>query len=184
MSLSQGNGAVVVAHPDDETLWAGGFISQHPGITVICCTVPRRDPERALKFFDACRVLGAFPVLVPFVEPAPNESIEHLDLLDLSGFDWIVTHNANGEYGHLHHRDVYSHVLRVTDCPLYVFGYNHVSGRGAFTVDLTRGAWECKEAALHCYDHQSPADGGKPKWLALMDTYSISRDQEVFHVER
>ena len=178
MSMLQGNGAVVVAHPDDETLWAGSFINAHPGITVICCTVPRRDPERAIRFFDACRVLGAFPVLIPFVEPDPTLHIDHLDLISLDWFDFVVTHNSNGEYGHVHHKDVHDYVMSEADCPVYTFGYNHPGGKG-FAVDVSPE----KEKALMMYDHQSPTDGGKPKWVALMDTYNIPKDKEHFYAE-
>lgn len=184
MRQLEGKGAVVVAHPDDETLWAGGFIAKHPGVTVICYTVPRRDPERSLLFFEACRSLGAFPILVPIQEPAANEELTHCDVLQLSQYDWILTHNKNGEYGHQHHKDVHQHVMKSTSCPVFVFGYNFESGRGAIVLDLDNGIWERKLTALQCYDHQSPSDGGKPKWRALMDVYQISPDQEVFYAVR
>ena len=93
------NKAVVVAHPDDETLWAS---SQCEGADVICCTVPYRDPERAIKFFEAVRILGGYPILIPFQESI-GEPIPHLREVDLSRYDTVVTHNADGEYGHLHH---------------------------------------------------------------------------------
>lgn len=179
----QGNGAVIVAHPDDETLWAGGFIASHPGVTVICCTVPRRDPERAIRFFDACRVLGAFPVLIPFVEPPANESIEHLDLLELEGFDWVVTHNHKGEYGHQHHKDVYEWVESHTACPMYVFGYE-MEGEPAIKTSISGVFGKVKIEALQCYDHCSPSDNGKTKWEALLDTYNISSEVETLYAER
>jgi len=177
----KGNGAVVVAHPDDETLWAGGLIASSENVTVICCTVPRKDPERALKFFDAVRVLGGYPVLVPFVEPSPLEDIDHLDVLQLSGFDWIATHNANGEYGHRHHKNVHEWVKSDADCPVFTFG--HGQDCGDHVIDLTGDYGAAKFAALECYDSYSPADSGLPKWVALMNTYDIDRKREVYCAE-
>src|SRR6266705_2571148 len=96
--------ALVVAHCDDESLWFGGLLAAEPGDwTIIACSIPRTDPIRAWKFFDACEVLGAKPRLLPFVESGPLELLGNTDRLDLAGFDQIVTHNVVGEYGHRHH---------------------------------------------------------------------------------
>src|SRR6185369_9909067 len=90
---------LVVAHPDDESLFFGGLLASEPGDwTVISCSIPRTDPIRAWKFFDACEVLGAKPRLLPFSETEFN-----ISALELSSFDQIVTHNSAGEYGHPQH---------------------------------------------------------------------------------
>ena len=162
--------AVVVAHPDDETLWASSHIG--PGVDVICCTVPRRDPERAIRFFDAVRELGGFPILIPFVESAPNELLPHLDVLDLSRYDTVVTHGAKGEYGHLHHMHVHDHVNATFTGKKVFFGYQE--------GNLVECDPERKKAALMKYDHHSPSDGGKPKWQALIDVYDIDLGKEYF----
>lgn len=184
MDKIEGKGAVVVAHPDDETLWGGGFIVRHPGVKVICCTIPRRDPIRAVRFFDAVEALGGFPVLLPFQEPSANDHIQHLEALDLSQYDWILTHNEVGEYGHQHHVDVHNYVIDSTSCPVYTFGYNSHSGRGAIVNTFDDGTWGRKLAALQCYDHQSPADSGLPKWQALLERYDIPRQWEAYHAFR
>jgi LmbE family N-acetylglucosaminyl deacetylase len=181
--LHSGNGVVVVAHPDDETLWAGGFLAEHPGTTVICCTIPRRDPERALKFYSACKKLRAFPILLPIMEELPSDELKHLDLLKdvhIDDYDWIMTHNEKGEYGHIHHKSVHDWVKKNTNNQMYVFGY----GMDGADYELSQEVWAVKESALKCYDNHSNADGGKPKWEALMDTYDISKDRETFYVER
>jgi len=164
--------AVVVAHPDDETLWAS---SQVEGSDVICCTVPRRDPERAIRFFEAVRVLGGYPILIPFQEPTAAEFIEHLSVLDLSPYDLVVTHNKNGEYGHLHHRQVHTYIKNTYKGDLMTFGYG--SGE-PIDCDPIK-----KLEALKKYDNHSNADGGLPKWKALMEKYQIDMDREYFNVE-
>src|SRR5687767_15907439 len=105
------NNVIVVAHPDDETLWASSLPIKHRDKrwTIICCSVPRHDSIRAYKFFDACEVLGATPRLVPATESPPDKALSHLDVIDLSKFDCIVTHNELGEYGHLHHQNVHEY---------------------------------------------------------------------------
>ena len=45
------NAAVIVAHPDDETLWTGGAILMHPEINWTVITLCRlSDPDRSPKF--------------------------------------------------------------------------------------------------------------------------------------
>lgn len=176
ISINTRPDAVVVAHPDDETLWCGGLIARYKP-DVICCTVPQRDPERAIRFFDAVRWLGGYPILIPFVESPPNELIQHLDAVNLSRYGHIVTHGADGEYGHLHHKQVHKYVKESTDCVLWTFG-------GEIKLPLTEEEQTLKNLALRCYSHKSPSDNGKPKWLALLDRYNINPAEETYHVER
>ncbi len=52
------NVAVIVAHPDDETLWAGGTILSHPSWNCFIISVCRgNDPERAPRFYKALKIL-------------------------------------------------------------------------------------------------------------------------------
>ena len=49
---------LIVAHPDDETLWAGGTILSQPLWTFfILCLSRSSDPERAEKFYKVLKVL-------------------------------------------------------------------------------------------------------------------------------
>ncbi|MEI9804089.1 MAG: hypothetical protein WDN48_05995 [Pseudolabrys sp.] len=173
---------LVVAHPDDEALWFGGLLISEPGDwTVICCSIPRTDPDRAWKFFAACELLGAKAKLLPFTEAPANSDIEHLDLLELSSFDEIVTHSAAGEYGHRHHIGIHRHIAAHWPEKMVAGCYGKVSG--AKVVALTAAQGERKIAALSCYSHVSPSDG-QPKWQALLDRYGSKFDLGVETYER
>lgn len=111
---------VVTCHPDDETLFAMGYISRTPGVHVCCCSVPRKDPERIVDFFAVCKELGAHPIVAG--------ALSHAGRLDVGPaaalarvYDQIVTHNPNGEYGHPAHIAVHD-AMAATGKPMWVFG--------------------------------------------------------------
>ena len=178
---------MIVAHPDDETLWGAGIVMRNPGDwTIICCTTPRADPIRAVKFLDACAVLGAAPLVINRIEPMANEPITNFDDIDLSGFDHIVTHNAFGEYGHMQHKSVHRHVVRnYGKKKLTFFGYRPGALAGVYRFHLTEFEKARKMKALKCYDHCHQYNGNLiPKWEALLDRYvktgGISFDIETY----
>lgn len=164
---------MVVAHPDDETLWGAGLLLSEPGDwTVICCSVPRHDSIRAWKFFDACDVLGVKGRIIPSTETSPDEDLKHLDIIDLSEFDWIVTHNAQGEYGHKHHRHVHRAVTeRYSHKKIWTFGHRRI-GQGSISIKLSDVQCAQKMKALNRYNHLHPYMGKNiPKWEALLHRY-------------
>src|ERR1039457_6135156 len=89
------NVVVLVAHPDDETLWAGGTLLMQRGWTTFVGTLCRaRDEDRAPKFFRALDMLGAKgamadlddePAQVPLDEDKVRETI--LSLVPSETFD-------------------------------------------------------------------------------------------------
>lgn len=181
------NGAIVVAHPDDEALWCGGLMARYPARwTVICCSIPRSDPIRAWKLFDACAALGATARLLPFEEAEARHPLTHLAALPpLTGYDCIVTHNQVGEYGHVQHVGVHR-FLADRDAPekIVTIGYGDVSSGEGGCIALDASEMARKLDALRCYDHAAPSDGGKPKWRALLDRYAPMFDLSVETYER
>ena len=97
--------AIIVAHPDDETLWAGGTILSQPSWRCFIVTLCRAsDADRAPKFFRALKEFGAEgkmgdlddgPDQVPLAEDQLQEAL--LQLLPQNYFDLILTHSPVGE---------------------------------------------------------------------------------------
>ena len=55
---SQKTVAVIVAHPDDETLWAGGTILSHPSWKwFVVCLCRGSDEDRSPRFSNALKIL-------------------------------------------------------------------------------------------------------------------------------
>jgi LmbE family N-acetylglucosaminyl deacetylase len=130
--------AVIVAHPDDETLWAGGITLSHPSwrwVTVCLCR--GSDKERAPRFYNALKVLkseGFMGDLDDSTEQNPLEEIEVeraiMQLLPLTHFDLIISHNPSGEYTrHIRHEEVSKaviklwHVGKISTNELWTFAY-------------------------------------------------------------
>lgn len=178
--------ALVVAHPDDESLFFGGLVIANPGDwTIICCSTPRIDPVRAEKFFDACRVLDARGILRQSIEPPPSEPFPVLDAIgreiERCDADVIVTHNVVGEYGHIHHVCLNRFIASRWPDKIVTGGYGKAPG--PYVVSLDPEGLARKLSALRCYDHVSPSDG-RPKWQALLDRYGPQFDLSVETYDR
>lgn len=161
--------AIVMAHPDDETLWCGGLpvIFPEKRWAAICCSIPRLDPVRAEHFFDACAVLRAKGILLSHIESEPSLPLQHLAELDLLPFSALVTHGADGEYGHLHHRQLHQ-VIRAMSGSRQVLAVGFLRGRHRF--ELTTAQAARKLQALQCY--RGPSAGSSlPKWAHLLERY-------------
>lgn len=107
--------AIIVAHPDDETLWVGGTILSHPSWKCfIICLCRGNDADRAPKFNKALKVLRAEGSMGdlddgPEQKPLDLKEVELsiLNLLPSRYFDLIITHNPTGEYTkHLRHEEI------------------------------------------------------------------------------
>lgn len=95
-----------MAHPDDETLWCGGYILTHPEFRWRVVTLCRAsDADRAPKFRQVLDRFGAEGEMAdledgPDQAPLPVETIEETIARLLAGnsYDLVLTHGPNGEY--------------------------------------------------------------------------------------
>lgn len=107
---------VVVAHPDDETIWMGGMILNSKDIDWTIFSLCRsEDPDRAPKFKKVCEQYGAKSLMSDLEDEGimdTEQSIPEIKkriLKNFAGkkFAYIFTHGYNGEYGHERHLGVH-----------------------------------------------------------------------------
>jgi len=131
--------ALIVAHPDDEILWAGGTVINNPSWNWFILSLCRgSDPDRAPKFYKVLEMLGAEGTMgdlddAPEQKPLDEKEVEQtiLDLLPSKHFDLIITHDPSGEYTrHLRHEETGKAVInlwhtgKISANELWTFAYS------------------------------------------------------------
>jgi LmbE family N-acetylglucosaminyl deacetylase len=124
---------MIVAHPDDESLFGGEALTSASGWTVVCVTNGTHE-QRRRDFIAAMTSIGANYTMLSHFDHLGSGNFnvrleEQLrELVAEFPYEMVVTHNASGEYSHPQHRAVHQFVRRVvTTQPLYVFGHSWLS---------------------------------------------------------
>lgn len=149
--------AIIVAHPNDETLWAGGTILSNPHWKCfIVCLCRADDRDRSQRFFKALKVLRSEGIMGnlndgPEQEPLAEMVVENkiLMLLPSKPFDLIITHDPAGDYSrHLRHEETGTAVIalwnsgKISSKKLWTFAYE--DGNNAYYPKPKKDATICK----------------------------------------
>lgn len=146
----------LVAHPDDCVIFALSYIHNHPELdwTVAYLTYQAHEP-RAIEFIEfwgrrniPVRFLGfedhwhdnKYGQLTRWPEEAADRACWNL----ARDYDLVLTHDENGDYGHIHHVLVHQavqwHPRLVTFAP---------PGQGTVTFTVPPGTYSLDELPLH-----------------------------------
>lgn len=122
MDLKSVNNLMIVAHPDDETLFGGSHLISDRYL-VVCLTNAKSyraaDFHKAMDIAECERIMLSYPD----TQEIPGEKLKYDPgyswdydqlaiqndinlLLHYKKWDTVVTHNPEGEYGHFHHKKV------------------------------------------------------------------------------
>lgn len=112
LNLSGYSKLMIVAHPDDETLWGGAHLSQG-GYFVVCLTnsyneVRKKEFEDIMKVSNNVGLMLSYPDLVDGRRSEwtleRRQAAKDIDLiLQYKHWSTVATHNPRGEYAHIHH---------------------------------------------------------------------------------
>ena len=194
LTIPKPRALLVVTHADDETIFAGGLIlsSQEAEWTIIC--VNPKSQERKQEFLSACSYFeenSAATVHPVLLNPALNRNglldaewlIEELEPYGI-GYDFVLTHNMEGEYGNENHKIVHRAVTKsLTNSNIWLFispgstnvDQEHLKSKhsnGNVTLNLTPGIQALKLKVFQlCHQSQASLYGYDPTSQKLRDTY-------------
>lgn len=143
IDLEKAKKLMIVAHPDDETLWGGAHLLEDDYL-VVCITcgpnkTRRKEFEKVMKETGDQYIMLGYPDKVLGMRSNWKEEKNQIysdlkQIIELKDWELIVTHNKDGEYGHIHHKKTHSIVLDVyndlnKEYPLYFFGKYYTKGK-------------------------------------------------------
>lgn len=114
LNLDDVTSLMFVAHPDDDALWGGAHLVQNKGKFLVVCITCGVRKDRALEFETAMKKLNNPYLMLGWPDKTNGEkdnwdtsregiSKDIKNILALKDWDLVVTHNPDGEYGHIHH---------------------------------------------------------------------------------
>lgn len=112
INLEKAKNIMIVAHPDDETIWGGDHLLEEDYLVVcVTCgnsTIRDKEIRAVLDVSDDELIKLGYPDnpdgVVSDWEDYKEDITKDLDeILTMKKYDKIVTHNPQGEYGHKQH---------------------------------------------------------------------------------
>ena len=176
LPLSNCTKLMVVAHPDDETLWGGAHLTEG-GWFVVCLTngyneVRKNEFYEVIKEFGCEGMILSYPDLLAngqrstWTTECTSIAKDLNTVLKYKHWGMVATHNPNGEYGHIQHKMTSKLVTEefyktYWGTNLYYFG-NWYSARRLPTMEdslrkVPEAALEKKLEALKLYKSQKGA---------------------------
>jgi len=147
---------MIVAHPDDCVIFGWSFMQHHPRLawSIVYLTHDANSARGTefRRFWNQRRVPTTFLGFRDDWQDQEQQTLHHWNRVDAAGACWeavrdadlVLTHDARGDYGHIHHQVVYESVCRhsrlVTFAP---------PGQGTHHYVLPPGSWHDQELPQH-----------------------------------
>jgi LmbE family N-acetylglucosaminyl deacetylase len=172
--------AIIIAHPDDETLWTGGTILNHPDWHCFILSLCRAsDKNRAPKFYNALKILEADGNMADLDDGPEQKPLDLyivtsaiMELLPPVRYDLIISHDPNGEYTrHLRHEEVGQAVIRL-------WSSGKISAKELWTFAYEDGGKKYlpKPIANAAIYHKLSKPIWEKKYNLITETYGFDKD--------
>lgn len=128
---------MIVAHPDDETIFGSRQLIEEPGWKVVCITNASNKSANQFSLINADTRINEFITIMTELDCAyeiwdyedngcnanwHKSIIDRLStLVNNRKYNKIVTHNLDGEYGHVQHKKISQIIHKINPPNLYVF---------------------------------------------------------------
>ncbi len=132
IDLKQCQKLMIVAHPDDETIWGGSHLLK--GHYLVVCLTNGNNEKRKKEFMSIMKETHNQGLMFDYPDKTNGQRDKWLHvkqkikkdityILNKKAWAMVVTHNPLGEYGHIHHRLTSQIVsIEATNQNLYYFG--------------------------------------------------------------
>ena len=168
-NISQYKKLMIVAHPDDETLWGGANLIKDRYFVV--CITNGYNSERAhdfkeiLKFTNNSGIILNYPDILANVIDDWSEVktgiLKDLSLiLNFQNWSKIVTHGLEGTTGHIHHKKISKYVTKIAKRYnkyniLYYFGKFYQKDRIPKNLQrINKREYEYKKQEVELHKHE------------------------------
>lgn len=133
INLKGYNKLMIVAHPDDETLWGGKALIEDDYLVV--CITCGKVKSRVFEFVNVMHTTNDKYIMLGYPDKTNGErdnwdtvyediTKDLKEIIKLKDWELIVVHNPEGEYGHIHHKmtsNIVTDIVENKDI-LYYFG--------------------------------------------------------------
>lgn len=197
------NNVMIVAHPDDETLWGGAHLFK--GNYFIICLTNGYNLERVNDYREILKFTQNGGIILNYPDKQDNiiddwSEVKFGIFKDLSTIlnykDWkkIVTHGPEGTTGHIHHKKISKYVTKILkklqkENKLYYFGKCYKKNK--IPKNLTKLSdkeldIKLKEASIykssknainHWYNHMIPYEN----WIKASNSDIIEKLNHLIH---